>query len=87
MPGNLAFDWHYGDEAAVEAAFAAAAHVTRLELINNRVVCNAMEPRACVAEWDAADGSVTLHTCTQGGWGFRDTLAAEPGPARPTRSA
>ena len=49
-PGNLAFDWHYGDEAAVQAAFARAARVVRLELVNNRVICNAMEPRACVAE-------------------------------------
>ena len=53
-PGNLAFDWHHGDEAAVQAAFAKAAKVVELELINNRVICNAMEPRACVAEWDAA---------------------------------
>ena len=54
-PGNLAFDWHYGDEAAVQAAFAKAARVVKLELVNNRVICNAMEPRACVAEWDAGD--------------------------------
>lgn len=74
-PGNLAYDWHYGDETAVEAAFKGAAHVTRLELINNRLVANAMEPRSAVAGWDAASGSVTVHTCTQGPWAFRDTLA------------
>jgi carbon-monoxide dehydrogenase large subunit len=78
-PGNLAYDWLHGDVAAVEAAFAKAAHVTRLELVNNRVVCNAMEPRAAVAEWDAAAGSLTLHTCTQGPWAFRDALAANLG--------
>jgi aerobic carbon-monoxide dehydrogenase large subunit len=76
-PNNLAFDWHYGDAAAVDAAFAGAAHVTKLDLINNKVVCNAMEPRACVAEF--AGGRLTLHTCTQGGWGHRDTLAANLG--------
>ena len=59
-PGNLAFDWHYGDEAAVQAAFAKAAKVVKLELINNRVICNAMEPRACVAEWDAGDAKLTV---------------------------
>ena len=45
-PGNLAFDWHHGDEAAVKAAVANATQVVELELINNRVICNAMEPRA-----------------------------------------
>ena len=43
----------------MQAAFAKAAKVVELELINNRVICNAMEPRACVAEWDAADGKLT----------------------------
>jgi aerobic carbon-monoxide dehydrogenase large subunit len=76
-PNNLAFDWHYGDAAAVDAAFAGASHVTKLELINNKVVCNAMEPRACVAEF--AGGRLTVHTGTQGGWGHRDTLAANLG--------
>jgi carbon-monoxide dehydrogenase large subunit len=76
---NIAFDWHYGDAAAVDAAIAKAAHVSRLELVNNRLVCNAMEPRAAVAEWDAASGAVTVHTCTQGPWAFRDTIAANLG--------
>jgi carbon-monoxide dehydrogenase large subunit len=78
-PRNLAFDWLHGDEAAVEKAFAGAARVVRLELVNNRLVCNPMEPRAAVAEWDAAAGRLTVHTCTQGGWAFRDTLAANLG--------
>jgi carbon-monoxide dehydrogenase large subunit len=79
--GNLAFDWHYGDEAAVQAAFAKAARVVKLELLNNRVICNAMEPRACVAEFDTAEGKLTVQTCTQGGWGHRDVLAANLGMA------
>lgn len=80
-PRNIAFDWLHGDEGAVDAAFAKAAHVTKLELINNRLVCNPLEPRAAVAEWDAASGSVTVHTCTQGPWAFRDTIAANLGLA------
>src|SRR3954447_3684761 len=74
-PRNVAFDWHYGDAAVTDAAFARAAHVTKLDLVNNKVVCNAMEPRACVAEYDSAADKLTVQTCTQGGWGFRDTLA------------
>ena len=78
-PGNLAFDWHFGDEAATDAALAKAARVVELELINNRVICNAMEPRAAVAVWNAADGKLTVETCTQGGWGHRDILAQNLG--------
>ena len=74
VPGNLSFDWEFGDRAAVEAALARAAHVTRLRVINNRLVANAIEPRAAIAEWDAATG-VTLHACTQGGWLWTDILA------------
>ena len=78
-PGNLAFDWHHGDEAAVKAAFANATQVVELELINNRVICNAMEPRACVAEWDAHDAKLTLHSCSQGVWMPRNFLAGSLG--------
>jgi carbon-monoxide dehydrogenase large subunit len=54
VPGNIPLDYHFGDAAAVEAAFASAAHVTRLHLLNSRVVVNAMEPRAAVASYDGA---------------------------------
>ncbi len=74
VPGNLSFDWEYGERAAVEAALAKAAHVTRLRVINNRLVANAIEPRAAIAEWDAKTG-ITLHACTQGGWLWTDILA------------
>ena len=63
VPGNVVLDYQYGDSAQVAAAFAAAAHVTRLHLENNRVVVNAMEPRACVASF--AEGRFTLHAPTQ----------------------
>ncbi len=75
VPGNLAFDWQHGDADAVEQALAGAAHVTRLRIINNRVVANSMEPRAAIGEYDAASGQVTLHACTLGGWLFVGPLA------------
>ena len=75
VPNNLSFDWEYGERAAVDAAFARAAHITRLRVVNNRLVANAIEPRAAIADYDAAAGTITLHTCTQGGWLFTDILA------------
>lgn len=76
-PGNIAFDWLHGDEAKVAEAFAKAAHVTKVDLVNNRLVCNAMEPRAAVAEFDGE--KLVVHTGTQGPWAFRDTLAQNLG--------
>src|SRR5262249_28682628 len=64
-PGNLCYDWHFGDKAAVDAAFAKAAHVTKLDIVNNRLVPNAMEPRAAIGEFDAATGQYTLYTTSQ----------------------
>lgn len=78
-PNNIAFDWQYGDPDKVAQAFAQAARVVRLELVNNRLVCNPMEPRAAVASWDPSEGKLTLYTCTQGGWAFRDVLAGHLG--------
>ena len=65
VPGNLCYDWHLGDQAAVDAAFAQAAHVTTIDLVNQRLVPNAMEPRAAVGEYDAATGDYTLTTTSQ----------------------
>ncbi len=65
-PGNVCLEWAMGDEAAVNAAFDNAAHVTKVDLIHNRVVVNAMEPRAALGEYDASDESYTLRTSTQG---------------------
>ena len=47
-PNNVVFDWHLGDKSATDAAFARAKHVTKLDLVNNRLVPNAMEPRAAI---------------------------------------
>ncbi|NYZ12189.1 xanthine dehydrogenase family protein molybdopterin-binding subunit [Azospirillum sp. RWY-5-1] len=65
VPGNLCYDWHLGDKAATDAAFAQAAHVTTLDLVNNRLVPNAMEPRAAIGEYDRATGEHTLYTTSQ----------------------
>jgi carbon-monoxide dehydrogenase large subunit len=72
-PGNIAFDWEAGDKAATDAAFARAAHVTRLTVVNNRVVVASMEARAAVAAWEG--DRLTLHTNTQGSWLVRNLLA------------
>jgi carbon-monoxide dehydrogenase large subunit len=77
IPGNVVFDWDNdtSDFAATDAAFAKAAHVTTLEVINNRVVANSMEPRNAIGDWDAASQRPVLHTGTQGSHFVRDTLA------------
>jgi carbon-monoxide dehydrogenase large subunit len=64
-PGNIIYDWHIGDEGATEAAFKLAANVVSMDLINNRLVPNAMEPRAAVADYDTAEEHYTLHTTSQ----------------------
>ena len=65
VPHNLCYDWGHGDKAAVDAAFAKAAHVTRLEFTNNRLIPNAMEPRAAIASYTKHDDSSTLHVANQ----------------------
>ena len=75
VPQNTVLDWFVGDQEAADKAFAEAAHVTRLTLDNNRLVVNAMEPRAYVGEYDAAADKMTLHAGGQGAFGMRNTLA------------
>ncbi len=77
VPGNIAVDYHWGDSAAVTAAFAKAAHVTRLKLVSNRVIVNPIEPRAAVGQYDAASGKYTLHVCSQGVFGMRASIARD----------
>src|SRR6202050_3570474 len=64
-PGNICYDWHLGDPAAVDAALAKDARVVKLDLINNRLVPNAMEPRAAIGDFDRATGEHTLYTTSQ----------------------
>ncbi|WGF88582.1 xanthine dehydrogenase family protein molybdopterin-binding subunit [Marinivivus vitaminiproducens] len=75
VQGNRVVDFHFGEAEKVAEAFAGAAHVTRLEILNNRVVINAMEPRAALAAYDAATGRFTLHAPSQGVFGKRNNLA------------
>ncbi|MGA9322306.1 MAG: xanthine dehydrogenase family protein molybdopterin-binding subunit, partial [Xanthobacteraceae bacterium] len=77
IAGNLVFDWDndMGDAKAAADAFAKAAHVVSLDLVNNRVVANSMEPRNAVADYDPATGRSTLYTATQGPHFVRDPLA------------
>lgn len=63
--GNLIFDWEIGDSKAADQAIASAAHVTRLKLYNNRLVPNAMEPRAALGVYDKAEDHYTCWTTSQ----------------------
>jgi aerobic carbon-monoxide dehydrogenase large subunit len=74
-PGNLAFDWELGDGAAVARAMAGAAHRIALELVNNRVIVNSMEPRGAIGEYDAGEDAYTLWSSTQGSHFLRNLLA------------
>lgn len=65
VPGNVCYDWGHGNKDAVDAAFAKAAKVTRLEFSNNRLIPNAMEPRAANAQYTKHDESYTLYVANQ----------------------
>ena len=65
VPGNLCFDWHIGDKAIVDQAFTHAAHVVKFDLTNNRLVPNALEPRAAIGDFDRSSGEFTLYTTSQ----------------------
>ncbi|MBT3370383.1 MAG: xanthine dehydrogenase family protein molybdopterin-binding subunit [Rhodospirillaceae bacterium] len=64
-PNNVALDWELGDQAAVDAAFAAAHKTAEVELVNNRMVTNAMEPRAAVGEYNSGTDETTLYVTSQ----------------------
>jgi len=65
VPDNVCYDWGHGDKAAVDAAFAKAAQVSRLSFVNNRLIPNAMEPRAANAQYTQHDGQYTLYVANQ----------------------
>jgi carbon-monoxide dehydrogenase large subunit len=64
-PNNTVYQWHLGDKAAVETAFAKAAHVTQIEIVNNRLVPNALEPRVAIGDYDRGTGCSTLYVASQ----------------------
>jgi carbon-monoxide dehydrogenase large subunit len=80
-PNNVVFNWHLGEKAPTDAAFAAAKHVTKLDFVNNRLIPNAMEPRAAVGEYDAGTETITLHTTSQNPHLARLVLSAFVGVA------
>src|SRR5262249_39564002 len=75
-PNNTVYQWHLGDKAKTDAAFAAAAHVSKINLINNRLIPNAIEPRAAIGDYDSGQDSFTLYTTSQNPHVTRLVLAA-----------
>jgi len=75
--GNVAAEARHGDSAAVSKAFASAAHVVTLDLVNQRVVACPIEPRALVAEYEQSTGRVVMRASSQTPTGLRDALCAE----------
>ncbi len=80
-PRNTSFEWELGDKAAVEAAFKNAARVVSLDIANNRLIPNAMEPRAAIGEYDKGSGIYTLYTTSQNPHVARLVLSAFIGVA------
>ena len=75
-PNNTVYQWHLGDKAAVDAAFGNARHVTKIDLVNNRLIPNAIEPRAAIGDYDSGNDSLTLYTTSQNPHVARLVLAA-----------
>lgn len=64
-PGNICYDWEIGDQAATEAAFANAKQIASIDVVNNRLIANAMEPRSAIGEYDSGKDEHTLYTTSQ----------------------
>ncbi len=77
LGSNIVLDWEVGQRDATDAAFAKAAHVTKLKLVNNRVVVNAMEPRAALGDYDAQEDAYTLYAGSQGVHSLRELIARD----------
>jgi aerobic carbon-monoxide dehydrogenase large subunit len=80
-PKNTIYQWSLGDAKAAEAAFKSAKHVTKLDIVNNRLVPNAIEPRAAIGEYDSGTGTFTLWNTTQNPHVARLVIAAFVGMA------
>ena len=80
-PNNTIYQWHLGDPKAVEVAFKSAKHVTKLDIVNNRLAPNAMEPRVAIAEYDAGTDHLTLWNTSQNPHVARLVIAAFVGMA------
>ncbi len=75
-PGNLCYDWELGDSAAVEDAIKNAAHVAKIDLVNNRLIANAIEPRAAIGDYSPANDHYTLYTTSQNPHAIRLLMSA-----------
>jgi carbon-monoxide dehydrogenase large subunit len=80
-PDNTIYQWHLGDPKAVDAAFKSAKHVTKLDIVNNRLVPNAIEPRAAIGDYDDGTSTFTLWNTTQNPHVARLVIAAFVGMA------
>ncbi len=80
-PNNTVYNYHLGNKAATDAAFAKAAHVTKIDLVNNRTIPNAMEPRAALGDYDSGTDVITLYTTSQNPHVARIVLSAFNGIA------
>jgi carbon-monoxide dehydrogenase large subunit len=80
-PKNTIYEWHLGDSQKTAAAFQAAKHVTRIDIVNNRLVPNAMEPRVAIGEYDSGNDSFTLWNTSQNPHVARLVIAAFVGMA------
>jgi len=80
-PKNTIYQWSLGDAKAADAAFKSAKHVTKLDIVNNRLVPNAIEPRAAIGEYDSGTGTFTLWNTTQNPHVARLVIAAFVGMA------
>ena len=76
IPENVSYHWELGDREACDQAFAEAAEVVEIELVNQRLIPTAMEPRAAAAQWDAASGEMTVWTTSQNPHPIRLLLSA-----------
>jgi carbon-monoxide dehydrogenase large subunit len=80
-PDNTVYQWHLGDKPAVDSAFTKAKQAIKIELINNRLIPNAMEPRAAIGDYDSGTGTFTLYTTSQNPHVTRLVLSAFVGIA------
>ncbi|WP_144295161.1 xanthine dehydrogenase family protein molybdopterin-binding subunit [Rhodoligotrophos appendicifer] len=80
-PDNIVYEWSLGDSEAVAQAFSRADHVTKIDLVNNRLIPNAMEVRAAIGDYDSGSDSFTLYTTSQNPHVARLVLAAFVGIA------
>jgi carbon-monoxide dehydrogenase large subunit len=76
-PQNVCYEWEKGDKSGTDAAFAGAAHVIGLDIVNSRVVVNPMEPRGCVGLYDSEAETYTLHNSGQAVHALRRMLAGD----------